>query len=316
MKFKKPKFWDLEKKNLISYLLLPFTIPIKINNYFLDKKSKDNLRKIKTICVGNIYIGGTGKTPSVLKLYEILNKLKFKVSIGKKYYSSHSDENILIEKKSKLISEKNRENIIDIGIKKNLDYLIFDDGLQDKKISYGLEIVCFDNENWVGNGNLIPSGPLREKLSSLAKYDAVFLRVTEKNDGITKNIIHSIKDIKSNIKIFKTSFKITNLNQFDLSKNYLAFSGIGNPNNFKKTLINNNFNVINEIIFPDHHKYSNNDIEKIKRYARKINAEVITTEKDYVKISVENRDKIKFLEVDLRIENEDDLINFLKTYTQ
>ena len=54
--------------------------------------------------------------------------------------------------------------------------IIFDDGLQDKNISYDLQFVCFDSERWIGNGNLIPSGPLREKISSLKKYDAVFLK--------------------------------------------------------------------------------------------------------------------------------------------
>ena len=95
MKFKKPKFWDLKKPNFFSYLLLPFTIPLLINNFLLDKKNKKKSDKIKTICVGNIYIGGTGKTPTTIKLHEILNKLEFNTLIGKKIYSSHNDEKML-----------------------------------------------------------------------------------------------------------------------------------------------------------------------------------------------------------------------------
>ena len=72
MMFKKPKFWDLSRPNLISYLLLPFTLFILLRNYFSKKKGKKKFNQIKTICVGNIYLGGTGKTPLTLKIYEIL----------------------------------------------------------------------------------------------------------------------------------------------------------------------------------------------------------------------------------------------------
>ena len=72
MKFKKPKFWDLKKRGIMSYILLPFTIPIILNNFLLRKSSKKTRKELVTICVGNIYIGGTGKTPTALKLYKAL----------------------------------------------------------------------------------------------------------------------------------------------------------------------------------------------------------------------------------------------------
>ena len=308
MKLTKPHFWDYTKPNIISILLLPLTIPIFLKNFFTLVNTK-KFKKIKTICVGNIYLGGTGKTPSVIKISQILNDLKFNVIIGKKFYSSQFDEKILIEKKTKLISAKNRKEIVELAIQNKHNCLVFDDGLQDKNIFYDLEIVCFNAVNWIGNGNLIPSGPLREKISSLKKYDAVFLKHQGQN---TDNISNEIKKIKSNIDIFRTSFEITNLGDFDLSKNYLVVSGIGNPEDFKKTLINNKFNIIDEISFPDHYDFKKKDIENIKERAKKINANIITTEKDYVKISkIDNKD-IKFIQVDLKIENELKLINFFK----
>ena len=154
MRFKKPKFWDLKKPNFISYILLPFTIPVIINNLLLNKKINHS-RKMKTICVGNIYLGGTGKTPTVIKLYQILKKLNFKVSTAKKFYKSNIDENTILKNKTNFITEKNRVKVIAKAENLQQDIVIFDDGLQDNKISYDLQFVCFDVENWIGNGLLV-----------------------------------------------------------------------------------------------------------------------------------------------------------------
>ena len=74
MNFKKPKFWDYEEPDLIAYILLPFTIILKISNFVLKFSNKKKFRDIKTLCVGNIYLGGTGKTPMVAYLVELLQK--------------------------------------------------------------------------------------------------------------------------------------------------------------------------------------------------------------------------------------------------
>ena len=307
MNIKKPKFWDLKKPNLTSYLLIPFTIPLLINNFFLNKKNK-KIKEIKSICIGNIYIGGTGKTPSTIKLYEILRKIEPQICTGKKFYSNHEDEKIILGKKTNLISEDNREKIIQIAIKKKQKIIIFDDGLQDKKLDFDLKFVCFEAENWIGNGKLIPAGPLREKISSLKKYDAVFLKDSELN----KNVQEIIKNYNQNIEVFHTSYQIKNFRSFDLSKKFLVFSGIGNPKNFMNILNKNNFKIIDQIIFSDHYNYKQEDIDFIKNRAKKINAEIITTEKDFVKISKFDDKNINFLEIDLKIENEKKLINFIK----
>ena len=307
MNIKKPKFWDFKKPNLISYLLIPFTIPLLINNFFLNKKNK-KIKEIKSICVGNIYIGGTGKTPSTIRLYEILRKIEPQICTGKKFYSNHEDEKIILEKKTNLICEDNREKIIQIAIKKKQKIIIFDDGLQDKKLDFDLKFVCFEAENWIGNGKLIPAGPLREKISSLKKYDAVFLKDSELNE----NVQEIIKNYNQNIEIFHTSYQIKNFHIFDLSKKFLVFSGIGNPKNFINILNKNNFKIIDQIIFSDHYNYKQEDIDFIKNRAKKINAEIITTEKDFVKISKFDNENINFLEIELKIENEKKLINFIK----
>ena len=311
MKFKKPKFWDLNKPNLISFFLLPFTIPIRINNILLNIKSKKIHEKIKTICVGNIYLGGTGKTPTTIKLYNILKDLNLNICTAKKLYKSHLDEKIILETKTKLITAKTRKKIIDISVENKCELLIFDDGLQDKTLKYNLQFVCFDTENFIGNGLLIPAGPLREKMNSLKKYDGVFLK--NDLDDNTFNFVELIRRNNPNIKIFHTFYKIKNLSNFDLSQKYLIFSGIGNPNNFRKILLKNKFNIIDEIIYPDHFNYNENTIKEIENRAKKNNAKIITTEKDFVKISNFEHTNINFLEIDLKIKEESVLFDFIKS---
>ncbi len=309
MKFRKPSFWDEKKQNIISICLLPFTLPILVNNFFLNKKSNTKPKNIKTICVGNIYIGGTGKTPTSLKLFEIIQDLGFKCCIGKKFYPNHNDEKLMLQRKSVLVSASNRKKILENAEDEGYKFIIFDDGLQDRSVSYDLQFVCFDGEKFIGNGNLIPAGPLREKLMSLKKYDGIFVK---DNSQENTEILKIIKKINPNIEIFHTSFEILNLNDFDLSKNFLFFSGIGNPENFKKTLIKNKFKIIDEIIYPDHHNYSKKDIENIKNRAKEMNASIITTEKDFVKVSIIDGKDIGSLNVKLKIIDEKNFIHFLK----
>ena len=311
MKLTKPKFWDQKKPNLTAYLLFPFTIFIRLNNFFLKIKSKKIYKEIKTICVGNIYLGGTGKTPTVLKIYQLL-KNDLNVVTAKKFYIDQEDEQIILKDKSKFLTYKNREEIIKNSIKQDLDLIIFDDGLQDNNINYNLNFVCFDSQNWIGNGCLIPSGPLREKLTSLEKYDAVFIKFIEEDTNL-EEIYSTIKKINPKIKIFNSLVQVKDIDKFDLTKKYVVFSGIGNAKSFKSLLLKNNFNVIKEIIFPDHHNYKVNEIENILNKTKELGAKLITTEKDFVKLNNNYKNQINFLEIELKIIEESKLIEFIKS---
>ncbi len=312
MIIKKPNFWDYKKPNILSYFLLIFTFPLIINNYLINKRRNQNLSKtknIKTICVGNIYIGGTGKTPLSIKISQILNKINLKTAIIKKFYPYQIDEQKLIANSNKLYCEKSRKEALKNAQKDMLDIAIFDDGLQDKTLNYDLRFVCFNTLKWIGNGFLIPAGPLREKLKSIKNFDAVFLNGNEEDVSVLKSII---KKINKNIKIFETYYKPLNIHHFNNKDKFLIFSGIGNPENFKKTLTKNKLNVIDEIKFPDHYQYTIKDIENIKQKAKKLQAKILTTEKDFVKIKDEISDDINYLKIDLIIKREDKLINLIK----
>jgi len=312
MKFKKPKFWDYKKPNLIAYLLTPLNFIFKINNIILNNKSKKKYQNIKTICVGNIYVGGTGKTPTVIKLYEIFKNTKLKVSTAKKFYSDQKDEHVILENRSEFITSDNRKKVVQKAIKENYELLIFDDGLQDKLIDYDFKLVCFDSKNWIGNGLLIPSGPMRETIDSLKKYDAVIIKNIDKNSG-QNEIYKSINKVNPKIKIFNSFFKIKNKDEFNLNDKFLIFSGIGNNNSFKEILIKNNFNVVEEIVFPDHFNYKTHDVLNLVKVAENKNIKIITTEKDYVKIPKNLRAKINFIKIDLEILEQKQLTELIKS---
>ena len=312
MNLKKPKFWDLKKPNYLAYLLLPLTIFIKINIFISNLYPKKKFNKIKSICIGNIYLGGTGKTPTTLKLYQLLKDKNYNIVNGKKYYSNQQDEYILLKNKSQVISSKNRKDIIKQALKKNYELIIFDDGLQDRVIDYDLKIVCFDGMNLIGNGFLIPAGPLREEINSLKKYDCVILKNVDKNVNLDE-IISKIKNINPKIEIFYTYVKIKNIEKFKRSDQYLIFSGIGNSKSFKEILIKNDFNIVEEKIFTDHYNYKDKDILKIIEIAEKKNMRIVTTEKDYIKVPNYLREKIGFIDIDLEISEEDKLIKFIES---
>ena len=308
MILKKPLFWDQKKQSFLSIILYPLTILTLINNFFFNFSSKKKNKKIYSICLGNIYIGGTGKTPLTIKIYKILSKTYKNIVVGKKFYSEHKDEILLLKKKVPLLVEKKREVILQKAINKQKKIIIFDDGLQDRNLSYNLKFVCFDSSSWVGNGNLIPAGPLRENLISLKKFDAVFLKNIFRPNY---QIIKKIKKINPKINIFNTVYVIKNLNEFNLKNQFLIFSGIGNPNSFLDLLKKNKFIIKYQMSFADHFKYSDSDIKKIIKKSKTLNTEILTTEKDYMKIPKKYHKFIKCIKIDLIIKEQEKLIDFL-----
>ena len=258
--------------------------------------------------MGNIYLGGTGKTPLTIKISQILNKQGVKVATIKKNYLNQKDEQLLLKQKTSLIIADSRKDAISQGINEKYDILVFDDGLQETKIDFDIKLVCFKSKIWIGNGQLIPAGPMREKISSLKRFDAVFLNG---NSNSFKKIENQIKNINLNIKIFKTFYKILNIQTYNLETKYLIFSGIGDPSSFKDILVEHKFNVAREMVFPDHYDYSLKDLEKIQNIARNEKLKIITTEKDFMKIPQEFKKEINFLTIDLVIQDEKKLIKLL-----
>ena len=308
MKIKKPKFWDYNKPNIISYILWPLSLFLQfLSNLKLLIVSKKKFEEIKTICVGNIYVGGTGKTSLSLMIYDILLKNKIKTCFIKKYYSDQKDEQKILENKGKLFNFSKRELSLEKAIKENYDVAIFDDGLQDKSIEYDLSFVCFNNLNFIGNGLTMPSGPLRESFKNIKKYKYIFLNGNMEN---IKNIREKILETNSNAKIFEAKYIPMNIKEFDLNEKYLVFSGIGNHKTFLSMLKNNKMIINKDIEFPDHYNYSEKDLKNILRISKDNNLKILTTEKDFFRLNIK-LNEIKFIKSKLEISNEKDLINTL-----
>ena len=315
MKLKKPQFWDYKKPNIIAYFLWPISITLQLLNSF--KKifiSKKKFKNIKTICIGNIYIGGTGKTSLSLKVYDILSQKKFKTCFIKKDYIDQLDEQKILEKKGKLFKSKKRLFALKNAISENYEVAIFDDGFQDETINYDLKFVCFNNLNWIGNGLTIPSGPLRENFRNIKNCNHIFINGDLENiDNIKKKILET--NPKVNIHIGK--YVPENLEKFNINEKYLVFSGIGNHKTFLSMLKKNNFNIIKDIEFPDHYKYSKKDIDKIISISKNYNCKILTTEKDFFRSKNYMSNKIEFISSRLEVLNEEKLFKALsKIYEQ
>ena len=307
MNLKKPKFWDYKYPNIIAYLFLPLAYLIQFLKISPKKNNNKNL-KIKTICVGNIYIGGTGKTSLSIKINEILNKKKIKSCFVKKFYKNQIDEQKLLKKNGKLFLGLKRLNALKQAEKENYEVAILDDGLQDNSIKNDINLVCFNNINWIGNGMTIPSGPLRENINNLKKYNNIFLNGNLENlDELKKEILN----INPNINIHLGKYKPKNLNEFNLDDKYLAFSGIGNHHTFISMVKNYGLKILQDIEFPDHYPYSKKDINKIVDQASDLSCQIITTEKDYLRLNDYNLDKIKFIKSELQIIDEKKFIEVI-----
>lgn len=308
MKLNKPNFWDL-KNSIFSILLLPFSLIVLMSILIKKKLTKTIRFNIPIICVGNIYIGGTGKTPSSIFLAKELSSLGKNPVILRKYYKSHSDEHRLIKKKfQNLILCQNREEGIREAEKLNFDSVILDDGLQDYKIKKNLNIVCFNQNQLLGNGFVIPAGPLRESLNALKNAHLVLIN-GKKDPEFEKKVLN----INSDLEIFYSYFEPINIEKFK-NKKLLAIAGIGNPENFFKLLKEKDLNIEKKLFFPDHYEFTKAEIKSIVEDAKNKNLQIIMTEKDYYKIENFNIHEIEYLQLSLKIINKTRFIQTIRRF--
>jgi len=306
MKISKPKFWDQNYHTLLSIFLFPVSLFYRIIIFLKKIKSNEEKFSIPLICVGNIYIGGTGKTPISLKIFKILKEFEQNPVIIKKNYKSHNDEVSLIKKYSKIIVSKTRADGINYAIEKKFNFAVLDDGYQDLTIKKNLSIICFHSKQKLGNGQIIPSGPLRESLDSLKNCQIILI-----NGKKDLEFEQKLKKYNSKLNFFYYSYYSKNIETFK-NKKLIAFAGIGNPENFFSLLKENHLNVIKEISYPDHYEYKEKDLERLMELENKYKGKLITTEKDFLRISPFMRKRFEHTRIEIKFEDEEGFKNIIK----
>lgn len=310
---KTPKFW--RSVNIISILLYPLSLIYSLIStviFYIQKPKKFNT---KIICIGNATAGGSGKTPVAIMIGKLLKKNGYKIAFVCKNYLSiikaptkisknHKapdvvDESILLSKIADTFVAENIIEALSVADKHGYDYIITDDGLQNNKFYKDISVLTIDGQIGLGNNMILPAGPMRETLKSAARRSDIIFMIGEDKKEILKKISdrHSIKLIRK--------FNLKNPNA---KQQYIAFSGIGYPEKFFKSLEDQKIHIIETIEYPDHHIYSVEDIESLIKKAHNAGATLITTEKDKIKIPEKYQAKISCLFIELFAEKEEKLL--------
>ncbi len=312
MPLKTPRFWYPDKDDKISFkekLLAPASMLYQSVHRTLQKTKKAQVAPIPVICVGNITAGGSGKTPVAIAISKLLaskntdlnvyfltrgygGKIKnAKVIRGDEISLSVGDEPLILSRQRKTIVSPNRYEGALLAHEEGAQCIIMDDGLTNKTIKKDITFMVIDGKQGIGNGKTIPAGPLREPFEhGLQQTDAIII-IGEDAQNIKQKL-------PINLPVFHATIKADTRN-LDKNKEYIAFSGIGLPDKFRKTLKDNEIKIIEFIEFPDHHKYTEKQIERIIEKAHQSNAKVITTEKDYVRLEENQKRQIGTLPIEI-----------------
>ncbi len=312
---KTPKHW--QSNSFISKLLAPVgTIYGSLTQLRLKLKTPRKT-SVPVICIGNITAGGTGKTPVSLSVAQMLSanyhpyfvtrgyggKLR-NVLVNHKKHSARDvgDEPLLLARKAPVVVNPDRFAGANLAVNEGADLIIMDDGFQNPTLHKDLSFLVFDGNYGIGNGRIIPAGPLRETYANgIKRADALIILGKDK---------HNLAQ-RSGLPVF---FAHTEALQTNIGNpNIIAFAGIGHPQKFYHTLCGQGFNVLKTIDFPDHHFYSETELENIIAEAKQLNAEVYTTSKDYVKIPHHLQKQIKVLEISVVWDKPDELLEFINT---
>ncbi|GHU27080.1 tetraacyldisaccharide 4'-kinase [Bacilli bacterium] len=258
--------------------------------------------------MGGINVGGSGKTPVATEIARILKKNRKTYCFLTKGYGGTAkgvkklgaysndvyivgDEALLLFEHGDTFISKNRvAGLKYINDNHKYDYIIMDDGLQNPTFHKDINILVIDGEYGFGNGLVIPAGPLRESFSS-ANRNIINLVIIIGED---RQNISSLCN-KYSLPVIYGKIEPTTKN-FD--KKYIAFCGIGHPEKFRKTLVDNDVAIVDFIIFDDHHIYNNSNVDDLK----KLGYPMITTKKDWVKIKSLNIDKTNIHVLEIRID--------------
>ena len=326
---------ERESGSLFLNLFL-FAISIGYGGIVLLRKTLYNkglLRSRRLPCpvisIGNLTVGGSGKTPMAIYIAELIQALGYTVTIISRGYKGQAekiggvvcdgrkicmrpdtagDEPVMVAKRLKTVPVIVGKNRIRAGrlaiLEFKPDILLLDDAFQHLKLYRDLDLVLLDSKNPLGNTYLFPRGTLREPASALSRGDAVIITRSDIGkvpslDQIKKHVPRTpifysfhipyiYKIVAGNSAQLQDRLTISSKYDFDVFKNkrVFAFSGIANNDEFRRTIESFHCRLENFTGFPDHHQYSDTELDEILKSATDLSVEVIfTTEKDYVRMA-------------------------------
>jgi len=318
--FKTPSFW--QRPNLLAPALSPFCVIYFLLFWLLKFLSKPQKLNTKIICIGNFTAGGQGKTPCALAVSRICHELKIEHAFLSRGYgakfsedlrevyendlaSNVGDEPLLLSRQAPTFIAKNRYQGAKILSDKNkFQFLILDDGLQNNSLKKDLKIVVIDEKIMFGSNLLLPAGPLREPVSFGIKNVDLVIFIAKKNSDLP--------EILKNKKVIRAKTEVLNFKNF-INKKIIAFCGIAYPQKFFSTLRDCNLNVMQTISFGDHHFYSQKDLEELMQKLSKAQENqsdrdpeiiLLTTKKDWVKFPSNWQNKISYLDIAIKFDDE------------
>ncbi len=312
---KAPRFWYKQNPGLTALALAPASLLYGAIVFCKPRQEKKLSKPV--ICVGNVTVGGTGKTPVVTAIAGLLKDSGRNPHILLRGYggtekgpltvapSSHTpaevgDEALLHARMTPTWVSIDRPAGAGAAIKQGADIVLMDDGFQNFSLHKDISFIVIDGETGIGNGMLLPAGPLREPLGEALKRAHAVILLGEDRTGIAAKIEKPL--FRGHIEGNLTPFK---------GEKLYAFAGIGRPEKFRDTLIKGGIELAGFESFPDHHAYSVSDLEKITENAQGFS--IVTTEKDHVRLPKEYQEKIRAVPVSVAWKDEKTLSEFLQT---
>ncbi len=325
MPIKTPHFWT--ELSWQSVILFPVSYIWRFGHYAQQKILNTKETEIPVICVGNLTVGGSGKTPVVITLCRFLSGIGKSTSIltrgfggkekGPIFVSTNlhqsldvGDEPLMMAHSLDVCVSRNRplgaNHILD---KKKYDCIVMDDGLQNPTLKKDLNIAVFDGKFGIGNGFLLPAGPMRQKLEvGIQNIDLVIFNGKDET-GLGQKI-------PPHIPIFTGELQPDEeIVEKMKNRRVYGFAGIGNPSRFFKTLNDIGADLVGEAHFADHHPYTDADLTQLYEEAMQSGAELVTTQKDWMRLPSDWRDRVLTVPVRIHFSADDTIkiVSFLET---
>lgn len=313
-----PEFWWRDN-SLPSKLLTPISYLYGL----VTRRPFGNgiTSKIPVICIGNFTAGGAGKTPVALSLAKLFQTRGDEVVFLSRGYGGSlsgphmvsstndraqdvGDEPLLLAKQAPTIIARDRvAGLQFIEQQFTPDLIIMDDGFQSARIKPQHALLVVDGKRGLGNGCLMPAGPLRAPLSVQIEHADSLLVVhgSDENHATTKELMRHFEEKQATV--FNARLKL--VQDYDLAnKRVVAFSGIGNPQKFFDTVEECGADLVSSLPFPDHHSFSEGEAANILLQASLFDAEIVTTAKDAIRLEGGTGNLTKLLEASKVIEVE------------